>query len=120
SFIPNKLGDKITINRDVPVSEIDSKLNEKPICFIEGISGSGKTALAKEIAETKMAFCKVVWFDSVDLDSATEAELNIKHRLQELFQFVPSSVGYLFIDGAEKAFHERQQQKLAMLINAAL
>ena len=120
SLIQNKLGKEIKIDRHECIKEIDLKLSLKPICLIEGISGAGKTSLAKEIAEIKRTYSQIVWFDAADLDTSIEVDLHLKYDLAELFQFTHSINAYLFIDGAEKLFHERQQIKLALLISIAL
>ena len=117
SLISNDLGKKVNIDRSACVQQINEKLLVKPICLIHGISGAGKTVLAKEFVENKKATCKIVWLDVADFDGSVETNLQLQHNLQELIKYDYSNEAYLFIDGAERLYKEKQQQKLALLIN---
>ena len=75
--------------------------------------------LAKEFAEKKIINSNVIWLDAADFDSSIESNLQLEHALSELIKFVTVNEAYLFIDGAEKLYHEKQQQTLALFIQAA-
>lgn len=117
SLISTNLGKKVSIDRSACIQQVGEKLLAKPICLIQGISGAGKTVLAKEFAEYKAATCKVVWLDVADFDGPIESNLLLRHRLQELIKYDFSDEAYLLIDGAERLYGEKQQQILALLIN---
>jgi len=120
SLIQTKLGRKVFIDRAGCIQEINEKLEVKQICLIQGISGAGKTVLAKEFAESKMAGGKIIWLDAADFDGSFESDLRLEHSLTEIVQFVPSNEAYFFIDGAERLYQEKQRQKLVLLINTIL
>jgi hypothetical protein len=120
SLIQTRLGNKVSINRGFCIEEIKEKLRTKQICVIQGISGAGKTVLAKEFAESRIDGSKIIWLDAADFDSSIESDLQLQHTLIEVVQLVPSNEAYFFIDGAERLYQERQQQKLALLINTII
>lgn len=117
SLISADLGNKVSIDRSACVQQITEKLRVKPICVIEGLSGAGKTVLAKEFAEDKSPVSKTVWLDIADFDGSVETNLQLQHSLQELIKYDYSNEAYLLIDGVERFYEEKQQQKLALLIN---
>ncbi|MBX2933843.1 MAG: ATP-binding protein [Ferruginibacter sp.] len=117
SLTRSQLGNKTIIDRTASVVKIDELLQSKSICLIQGISGSGKTALLKFYAERKLSGSKIIWLDATDLDDPFESALQLQHALAEIMKFVPSREAYLFIDGAERLYEEKQQQRLSLLIN---
>lgn len=116
----SQLGNKTIIDRTASAIQIEELLQSKSICLIQGISGSGKTALLKFYAETKLFGSKSIWLDAADFDDPFESALQLQHSLAEIIRFVPSSEAYLFIDGAERLYEEKQQQRLSLLINTVL
>ena len=120
SLTRSQLGNKTVINRTASALQIDKLLQSKSICLIQGISGSGKTALLKLYAERKLSGSKIIWLDATDLDDPFESALHLQHSLADIMRFVPSREAYLFIDGAERLYEEKQQQRLSLLINTVL
>lgn len=120
SLTRSQLGNKTVIDRTELVAHIDEVLQSKTICLIEGISGSGKTAVLKSYAEQKLALGNGIWLDASDFDDPVESTLQLQHSLSEIIRFTPDKMAYLFIDGAERLFEEKQQQRLSILINTIL
>lgn len=120
SVVYDKLGQKISIDRTKYVNEIENKLKHKPICIIQGISGSGKTVLAKDFAFSKKDNSKIIWISADDLYKKIEGDFQLENDLSDLMQCVVSNEAFLIIDGAEKVYHDRQKQNLALIVSNAL
>lgn len=122
SIIPDKLGPHFELNRSSLVSGLENRLNDCKGLIIQGISGSGKTNLAKSFAEKKRhEGSSIIWLDSTDFDSASlEIDLRLDHPVSELIVETSNTHAYLFIDGVERLHHQRQYQKLAIILTKAI
>lgn len=120
SVVYDKLGQKISIDRTKYVIEIEDKLKQKPICIIQGISGGGKTVLAKDFALSKKDNSKIIWISADDLYKKIEVDFQLENDLRDLMKGVVSNEAFLIIDGAEKVYHDRQKQNLALIVNNTL
>ncbi|TKK64368.1 hypothetical protein FC093_22710 [Ilyomonas limi] len=121
SFIPDKLGNQVTFDRSTLLTQLEQKLLGNKGLIIQGISGSGKTNLAKMFAEKKLKETSVIWLDSSDFDFETiETSLRLTNSITELIEEVSGIESYLFVDGIERLFHAHQLTKLATILKKAL
>jgi ABC-type dipeptide/oligopeptide/nickel transport system ATPase component len=92
-----------------PLARVDDRatIQRRPVthraCLLVGESGCGKSALAKEIAQT--SYTRVVWIAEITLEHATadqfERWINIGHPLAEVLAALPTSCLVVF-DGIER------------------
>ncbi|MEI3802332.1 MULTISPECIES: AAA family ATPase [unclassified Chitinophaga] len=121
-IIPDKLGQQLSLDRNASGNDLENKLSRCKGLIIQGISGSGKTNLAKLFAERKRAEgSSIIWLDSTDFDSTSmETDMRLDNQLSELIEETSDVHAYLFIDGIERLYHQRQQQKLAIILRKAI
>jgi energy-coupling factor transporter ATP-binding protein EcfA2 len=121
SLIPDNLGQQLQLDRNRLLGDLEKTIANCKGLFIEGISGSGKTNLAKLFAEKIRKESSVLWLDSTDFDSASiEIDLKLDNLLPKLIEETSDAKAYLFIDGIERLHHERQLQKIAIILKKAL
>lgn len=119
--ILDNIGNRVSFVRDDVVREIDSRFAANKAVIVHGISGGGKSAIGKHLAERKMKDSKVIWLDSSDFEVLSlENSLGLTNSLKELITHTTTSEAYLIIDGVEKFYTPYQQQRLAALLNTIL
>ena len=120
--IPDKLGGVLSLDKAIDIKAVCDLMDLKKGTIISGISGCGKTNLAKLIAETKrLQGIPTLWLDSVDFDSESIENLwRLNNLLVEIVENVAATEAFLFIDGIERLFHQRQYQKLGILLSKTL
>jgi len=121
SLVPNVLGNDLQLDRSKTIAEINKSLSAGKGCIIEGISGTGKSAMAKLYALRLPGNSHVIWLDAADVEyhSITQA-LNISGDLQPLLENAGSFSPLLIIDGADKFYAQGQQQQLLELIQMTM
>lgn len=121
SLIQETIGGKILLKRS-DYSEASKRLIAKTRClFIIGISGGGKTVVAKRLAENLKNSGRVIWVDSGDFELMNlEPLLGLHNTLPVLINNSTTALSCLFIDALEKLYEENQQKRLALVIKAIL
>lgn len=121
-IIPDKLGQQYALDRTAFVKDLENILTGSKGLIIQGISGSGKTNLAKLFAERKRdEGAHIIWLDSTDFDATTVAiDMRLDHPISELIDETSRAQAYLFIDGIERLYHQRQYQQLAIILKKAI
>lgn len=120
--ILERIGNKLSFSREKNIKELEDAFANAQILILHGFSGSGKTVVAKKLAQTSMQLGqRVVWLDSWDLEAhSLQTSLGLFNPLTELFSNVTAERAYLIIDGAEKLYSPQQQQRLTFLLNGIL
>ena len=117
--IPDKIGGKLSLKREKQISEIRSKTTK--INLILGISGSGKSVIAKKIAEQERIYQKVIWFDAGWFNdqsiSQLEREWQLSHSISELLTNVSDSECWIIVDGLDRVIKEAGFNQLFQIIN---
>lgn len=112
-LIPDKIGGTVSIDRYNVISEINDTLaKENVIVVLLGDSGSGKTVIGKNIAESRIDSCKVVWVNAENI-SFLDALPS-----WEVFKIVPDKTAILIIDGLDRFYNDSDLKKIALLIKA--
>lgn len=121
-IIPDKLGQQLALNRTTFCNDLENKFTGCKGLIIQGISGSGKTNLAKLFAERKRSDGNsIIWLDSADFDSTSmETDMRLDNPLSVLIEETSAVHAYLFIDGIERLYHQRQYQQLAIILRKAI
>lgn len=103
--------------RDVLVQ----RLSVDPVLVVYGDSGSGKSALVKQVLDHHYPSWKQVWLTMDDLDGALSAvrrqSIGIDHALAEVLCFSPSADNVLVLDAAER-FSDELVAKAQSLVAA--
>ena len=118
--IPDKIGGKLSLSRDKQVIKIQS--TTKTASLILGISGSGKSVIAKRIAEQKRSDRKLIWFDAGWFNdqsiSQLESNWRLSHSISELFTNISDNECWIIIDGLDKIVTENGFNQLFQIINS--
>jgi ABC-type oligopeptide transport system ATPase subunit len=119
--ILDKIGNKISFYRSNILEEIEKGFKENMALILHGISGSGKTVIAKNLAEKKKESGKVIWFDSSDFSVHNlESSLRLSNSFPELIKDVNTKEAYFILDGVEKLYTSDQQARFAVLLSNIL
>ena len=118
--IPDKIGGKLSLRRDKQIAKIQS--SEKNVNLIHGISGSGKSVIAKKIAEQKRSNRKLIWFDAGWFNdqciSQMENDWRLSHSFSELLTNISDSECWIIIDGLDRIITENGFNQLFQIINS--
>jgi hypothetical protein len=102
--------------RDAERKKILDRLSEHKICLLAGESGSGKSAMARSIAETH--YPQALWLDASSLDCDTmqqcERQLGVTHPLVEILRSAATSC--LVVFDALEGYSPRALKLAAKLI----
>jgi len=114
--ILDSIGNRVELPRQCTMNAITDKLNDSKAIILNGISGSGKSVLAKKLAQEWQGAAKVIWLDSSDFDVPSwETALGLTNSLHDVIRNVATRTAYLIIDGAEKLYAAAQHQRMAAL-----
>lgn len=119
-IIVDNIGSQVNFLRNYLIDNIQEHLVTHRAVIVHGISGAGKTVIAKNLALQKMPIAKIIWFDHNDFNQKPETTLGLHHSLSELLTDSTAPIGFVFIDGVEKLYTDTQQQQLTLLISAVL
>jgi len=120
--IPFKIGNKVIIDREDEIERIEEAFSlSKAIVFLAS-SGSGKTVIAKFLAETKLGYNeKVIWINASNLNnediSAFEMKLKLNYSLKELLLSVTDQNVYIIVDGIDQIFSDYAFQNLCLIFD---
>jgi hypothetical protein len=102
SDVHTDIGGQRSLPRHDALAVIQTSLDERGACFLAGESGSGKSALAKEIATAR--YRRVIWLSAQMLDhgarSAVERALHLSQPIVEIVLSSPEPCLIVF-DGIE-------------------
>ncbi|MFA4849675.1 MAG: ATP-binding protein [Methanoregula sp.] len=118
--IPDKIGGKLSLSRDKQIKKILS--TSQTVNLILGISGSGKSVVAKRIAEQIRIDRKLIWFDAGWFNdqsiSQLENDWRLSHSISELFTSISDSECWVIIDGLDRIVTENGFHQLFQIINS--
>ena len=118
--ILDMIGGKISIPRDKHIKEVLS--TENSINLIRGISGSGKSVIAKKIAEQKRINQKVFFFDAGWFNDQTlsslENDWRLSHSIAEIFVNISDGECWLIIDGLDRIVTDKGFDQLFLIIDS--
>jgi hypothetical protein len=121
AVILDSIGSHVEFPRNGVVSAIKDNLKDHKAIILHGISGSGKTVLAKKLALSLQHTAKVIWLDSTDFEvHSLQTTLGLTNALPDVIQHVTTATAFLIIDGAEKVYTTQQQQRMAAFCNTVL
>lgn len=120
--ILESLGNKLSFPRVENIKVLENAFSSAQALILHGFSGSGKTVVAKKLAQSSLeSGHRVIWLDSSDFEVHTfQVSLGLSNALPELLSHVTAERAYLIIDGVEKNYSTQQQQQLAILLNTIL
>ena len=117
--LTDRIGGTVALDRCAELGRISSVLESHQGVALLGASGSGKTVLAKHLAEAAKAGGVVAWFDGQLLDepnlASVESGLSLRHNLATLFPHVTAARALLVLDGLDR-FSEDARRNAARLI----
>lgn len=118
--IPDKIGGKLSLPRDKQIRRIQSAAEK--VILILGISGSGKSVLAKRIAEQRIIDQRLLWFDAGWFNdqsiSQLESSWRLSHSISELFTNISDRECWIVIDGLDRIITENGFTQLFQIINS--
>jgi hypothetical protein len=118
--IPDKIGGKLSLPRNKQITNIQSLA--KKITLVLGISGSGKSVIAKRIAEQKRNDQRLIWFDAGWFNdqsiSQLESDWRLSHSISELFTNISDGECWIIIDGLDRIVTENGFNQLFQIINS--
>jgi len=100
------LGDNILLDRSIEAASIFKNVERHAVTIVAGESGSGKSALVRQLAQEPGRFGHVIWLTSAQLSKASQSEIStsngLQHTLPELIGSSARSASLLVIDALEK------------------
>ena len=103
--VRTEIGHGVVISREAIINQINHKLNNLRIQVMLGESGSGKSALAKTIAGSRI-YDKVIWFNNENLNGQglhqVSRKLGLQHDLTKLLPAAGNLKALLVLDAVEK------------------
>ncbi len=121
SSIKDTIGKNISIHRNEKIVELKRKTETNSILIIIGVSGIGKTVLAKHFVEDVSTY-KTIWLPASSFlrqDYASfENSLNLSYSLAELINIVPEEHAYFIIDSFEQLRTDEAKRNLRIIIKA--
>ncbi len=101
--VRESLGDRICLAQSGAMGELEEAAIPGHVVFIEGESGTGKSALAKRLSRSQD---RVLWFSAADLEAETlggvAASLGVQAPLDDLIDRDRVRRALLVVDGAER------------------
>lgn len=110
SKIETELSSGYILPRTAASDELMSAITSNPVVELVGESGTGKSALLKQVAETHFADWTQVWLLPGDLgnvlSASGRARSGLKHPFEEILLATPATRGLLVLDSAERISQE--------------
>lgn len=121
SVIRDDIGGVVKLSRTATIGLIDECFAKFQGCMLNGISGGGKTSVAKTFAEMKLTEnSQVIWIDGADVQNdLLHIKLGLDHPIQELIKYSGEKPGYIIVDGIEKIYQSTIQKWMAIILAAA-
>jgi hypothetical protein len=120
----NSIGGTIHLSRSTKQREVRDALEQNSAVALLGPSGSGKSALAKEVALGEREVGTVLWLNAQDLDvgsfTAFVSWLGLKNSLREVLANVPSKEALFVLDAVDRLYRKTALENLSTLINALM
>jgi hypothetical protein len=116
SEVRTDIGGQRSLPRRELLAAAQTALDQRGACFLAGESGSGKSALAKEIAAAR--YRRVIWLTGQMLDRSARSEVErALHLNQPIVEIVRSSpVSCLIVFDAVEGYPERALRMAAHLV----
>jgi hypothetical protein len=100
------LGDNILLDRSIEAASIFKNVEGHAVTVVAGESGSGKSALVRQLAQKPGRFGHVIWLSSTQLSKSSQNEIStsngLRHALPDLIASSSRSASLLVIDALEK------------------
>jgi|GEM_PF-3141162 len=122
STIRDDIGGKVKLSRVAIKLRIEECFAKSNGCMLTGISGGGKTSVAKIFAEQKLSEnSQVIWIDGADeQNDLLHVKLGLEHSIAELIKSSGEQSGYLIIDGIEKMYQASIQTWITVILSNVL
>ena len=105
-LVRRSIGRNIKIPRDSSLKSVSDELQGNALVAIVGDSGSGKSALAAELASSQGQFSRVFWISPTYFDGESdflvERRLGIKQEFTQLLKANATTPALLVMDGLER------------------
>lgn len=120
-LVRDKIGGELDLPRETELHALTEKVETSKVVFITGVSGSGKSVIAKKLAAHLMSQDKpVLWLDSRFADGrGVEHDLQLRHNMKELIANARGRSNYLFVDGLDRFYKGTDLTKIIPLMAAA-
>lgn len=106
------------LTREADLTTIAGAISARALCFLIGESGSGKSALAKEIATSR--YNRVIWLSGDMLDHASlpdfEKSIGLSHGIAEVIDATMDST--IIVLDAVEGYTERARKVATQLVKA--
>jgi len=120
SNVPTKIGGKVAIDRSDLLSQIAAATQQNSLIVLIGNSGSGKSVVARQWAESVAPESTVIWVPSAVLAGgnldAYRQRVGITETLDRVIPFAPNCPAYAVIDGIDRIANADGASSLANLL----
>lgn len=121
--IQTALSTGFSLERKFERGVLVERLSVDPVLVVYGDSGSGKSALVKQVLDQRYPSWRQVWLTMDDLDgtlsTARRQSIGIDYALAEVLCFSPSADNVLVLDAAER-FSDELVAKAQSLVSALI
>ena len=122
SAISDLVGGIASVDRDELTARVLSNLRSTQFVGVVGASGTGKTVIAKRIAEDLRSSGSVLWLKGERIRSGYVEALgsyhNLRHPLKEVLRNGKGEIGLIVLDGGERLLDESDFSEICLLLHA--
>jgi hypothetical protein len=119
--IPDRVAGTTALNRDDVIAQIESVLSSSRFVAVVGASGTGKTVVAKALAQEYGEVGNVLWLRGERVRPGYVETLTSHHQLDHSLQEVLSNCkregGLLVLDSGERLLDETDFAEMCLLLN---
>lgn len=117
----NKIGGQVHLERKTQLEELEKACAENCVTVLVGISGVGKSSLARDYAEKLILEDKpVLWFEARSFEkidfASFETDLQLTHSLETVIQSLSNQPATLILDGLDRLYTPESFQLLSTFL----
>lgn len=118
--VPDAIGGSFRLDRRQYISRLSDSLAESRLVAILGESGSGKSVIAKQVAQHFPQTVPVLWFDSdifmASLAGTLRSEMGLSHSVPDVLHALAAQTGVIVLDGLERLGTEDSWRQVRLLL----
>lgn len=119
-LVPDRIGGTVRIERQEYLDKVIAAIKDNNFTVLLGASGTGKSVIAKQVAENYTDSANVIWLRGGKLREgyfeSFANNLGLHHSLGDVLTNAKLGNGLLVIDGIEKLVEEEQFRELILLL----
>jgi energy-coupling factor transporter ATP-binding protein EcfA2 len=120
--ISSMIGDSVHVQREYLLKILETAIKQKESLLLLGRSGTGKSAIAKELCQRLDKEIPILWLDSDSLSqiglACPATNLGLKHSLQDMIWYAHHRRGLIVLDGLQRFISSGLRKSLKEFIQA--